>query len=271
MSVVNAGLTRATDVLLAPFSALPPLVGLSVASLMTAAGMLVVFKRTSDQARLAAVKRSIHAALFEIRLFNDDLRAIMRAQLEMLRHNGTYLRLSLAPMLWVIVPLAFVIGQLQFHYGYAPLQPGDRVLLKVQLREGSGEGVVLEAPPEVRLDTPAVWLPGAKEVVWRVSPSRAGRYDLRVKVGSDTYTKSLRAAGGVVRRSPMRLDTSIVNQFLYPSEPPLPDDAPVAAITVAYPEQDLEVFGWSLNWMVWYFGLSLIFAFALRKPFGVTI
>jgi uncharacterized membrane protein (DUF106 family) len=271
MSVVNAGLTRAADVLLAPFSTLPPLVGLTLASLVTAAGMLAVFKRTSNQARLAAVKRLIHAALFEIRLFNDDLRAIMRAQAEMLRHNATYLRLSLVPMLWVIVPLAFVIAQLQFHYGYGPLQPGDRVLLKVQLRQGPGEAVSLEAPPELRLETPAVWLPGAKEVVWRMRPSQAGRYDLRVKVGTDTYTKSVQVAGGVVRRSPMRLDTGIVNQFLYPSEPPLPDDGRVAAITVAYAEQDLEVFGWSLNWMVWYFGLSLIFAFALRKPFGVTI
>jgi uncharacterized membrane protein (DUF106 family) len=271
MSLLNAGLAKATDIVLAPFSGLPPLVGLSVASLVTAAVMLVVFKRTSNQARLAAVKRSIHAALFEIRLFNDDLRAIMRAQLGMLRHNATYLRLSLVPMLWIIVPIALVIAQLQFHYGYAPLQPGDGVLLKVQVRQGSGEAVSLEVPPEVRLDTPAVWLPGANEVVWRLRPSQAGRYDLRVKVGSDTYTKSIQVAGGVVRRSPIRPDTSVVNQFLYPSEPPLPDDAPVAAITIAYPEQDLEVFGWSLNWMVWYFGLSLIFAFVLRTPFGVTI
>ena len=271
MSLVNAGLAKATDVALAPFSTLHPLVGLTIVSLITAAAMLFVFKRTSDQARLAAVKRSIHAALFEIRLFNDDLRAIMRAQGEILRHNATYLRLSLVPMLWVIVPLVLLIAQLQFHYGYAPVQPGDRVLLKVQLREGSGEAVSLDAPAQVRLDTPAVWLPGAKEVVWRVRAAEAGRYDLRFTVGANTYTKQMQVAGGVVRRSPVRLEGSLVNQLLYPSEPPLPDEGPVSAITVAYPESDVAVFGWDLNWMVVYFALSLIFAFALRKPFGVTI
>ena len=271
MSAVNKGLAVATDVLLAPFSTLPPMVGLIVVSLVTAAAMLVVFKRTSNQARLAAVKRSIHAALFEIRLFNDDLPAIMRAQLEILRHNATYLRLSLVPMLWVIVPLVLVIAQLQFHYGYAPLQPGDRALLKVQQRQGSRGDVSIYAPPGLRLDTPAVWLPGAKEVVWRLQPTQAGDYDVRITVGSASYTKRVRVAGGVVRRSPVRLEAGFVNQLLYPSEPPLPDDAPVSAITMAYREQDLAVFGWSLNWMIWYFALSLIFAFALRKPFGVTI
>ncbi len=271
MSLVNAVLAMATDVLLAPFSTLPPIVGLAVVSLATAAAMLVVFKRTSDQARLASVKRLIHAGLFEIRLFNDDLLAILRAQLEILRHNATYLRLSLVPMLWVIVPLVLLIAQMQFHYGYAPLQPGDRALLKVQLREGGADAVSLEVPPELQLDTPAVHLPGAKEVVWRVRPTRPGEYDVRVKVGSESYAKHVQVAGGVVRRSPVRLEGGFVNQLLYPSEPPLPEDAPVTAIAVAYREQDLGVWGWSLNWMVWYFGLSLIFAFALRKPFGVTI
>jgi uncharacterized membrane protein (DUF106 family) len=271
MSVLNAALAKATDVVLAPFSGLPPIVGLTVVSLATAAAMLVVFKRTSNQARLADVKRSIHAALFEIRLFNDDLRAIMRAQLEILRHNATYLRLSLVPMLWVIVPLVLLIAQLQFHYGYAPLQPGDRVLLKVQLRQGSGDAVSLEAPPQVRLDTPAVWFPASKEVVWRLLAVEPGHYDLRVKMGTESHVKQVHVAGGVVRRSPVRPEDSLMNQVLYPSEPPLPDDASVAAITVAYEEQDVSIFGWDLNWMVVYFALSLIFAFALRRPFGVTI
>jgi uncharacterized membrane protein (DUF106 family) len=271
MSLLNAGLAALTDWVLAPFSALPPIVGLVVASLVTAAAMLVVFKRTSDQKRLAAVKRSIHAALFEIRLFNDDLRAIMRAQLEILRHNATYLRLSLVPMLWVIVPLVLVVAQLQFHYGYAPLQPGEPVLLKVQLRQDSAEGVTLDAPPQLRLDTPSVWLPAAREVVWRLRPAEPGRYDVRITVGDERYTKSMQVSGGVVRRSPVRLESGLVNQLLYPSEPPLAGSGAATAITVAYPEQDVEMFGIGLNWMVWYFALSLLFAFALRKPFGVTI
>jgi hypothetical protein len=271
MSVLNAILARVTDAVLAPLSALSPLVGLTVVSLVTAVVMLIVFKRASNQTRLAAVKRSIHAALFEIRLFNDDFRAIVRAQGEILRHNAVYLWLSVLPMIWVIVPLMLVIAQLQFHYGYAAVAPGEDVLLKVQLRRGSGDDVSLDAHPAVRPATPAVWLPASSEVVWRLRAAQPGRYDLRIRVGAETHAKSMHVAGGVVRRSPLRPNGSLLDQLLYPSEPPLPGDAAVSAISLGYRERDIDVLGWDMNWMVVYFGLSLLFAVALKKPLGVTI
>jgi len=271
VSAVNSLLATVTDIVLSPFSAWHPLIGLSLVSLATAVVMLVVFKRTSNQRRLAAVKRSIHAGIFEIRLYNDDLRAILRAQREILRDNLRYLWLSLLPMVWVIVPLVLVIAQLQFHYGYSPVQPGSRVLLKVQLREGTTDAVSLDAPPEVRLDTPAVWLPAARQVVWRLQPSRPGHYDLRLHVGGREYVKALQVGGRAVRRSPVRLENTFLNQLLYPSEPPLPADGPVTGISIGYEEGDVPVFGWNVNWMVVYFGLSLTFAVALKKPLGVTI
>ena len=70
------------DGLLYPFRDFPPIVGLTLVSLLTAIGLLIVFKHTSNQKALEAVKRKIHAGLFEIRLYNDDFRSIMRAQLE---------------------------------------------------------------------------------------------------------------------------------------------------------------------------------------------
>ena len=74
--------------------------------------------------------------LFEIRLFNDDLRAILRAQSEILRTNLTYLKLSLWPMVWILPPLVLVMVQLQFHYGYSGLEIDDPVLLEVDFKEG---------------------------------------------------------------------------------------------------------------------------------------
>lgn len=287
MSVLNTLLARSFDVLLAPFRALPPIVGLIVVSLATAVAMLLIFRRTSDQKRLAAVKRQIHAAIFEIRLFNDDMRAIFRAQGEILRHNLTYLRLSLVPMLWMIVPLVLVIAQLQFHYGYGGLAPGEPVLLKAQVREGVGPGsasavalastserqeiAVLEAPPAIEAQTPAVWIPATREVIWRIAPRAPGEYELRLRIGNETFTKSVRVSEDVVRRSPVRLEAGFLNQLLYPAEAALPAAAAVSSISLAYPERDIPVLGWGIHWMIVYFALSMVFAFALRKRFNVTL
>lgn len=241
-------------------------------SLLTAVGMLIVFKHTSDQRRLEAVKRAIHAALFEIRLFNDDLGAIFRAQIEILRHNLTYLRLSLIPMLWMIVPLALVIAQLQFYYGYEALKPGEPVLIKAETIPNGGEVLAeLDAPKGVRIETPPVWLPSESEIAWRVVPEAAGEFELRIRVGNTTYTKTLQSGAGIVRRSPLRVKSGLLDQLLYPSEAPLPASAPVGPIAVRFQEGRIEIFGWNIHWMIVYFALSLVFAFLLRKPFKVTI
>ena len=287
MPLVNALLVPVFDALLAPFRQLPPLAGLVVVSLLTAMGMLLVFKRTSDQKRLAAVKRQIHAALFEIRLFNDDLGAVFRAQGEMLRHNLSYLRLSFVPMLWMILPLVLVIAQLQFPYGYTGLRPGEPVLLKAQVREGndvifSAGGVVhaanradtgaaLAAPLGIDVQSPAVWIPATREVIWRIAPRAPGEYELQLRVGSEQYAKSIRVSNAVVRRSPERLERGFLNQLLYPAEAPLPSAAAVTSISVGYPERTIPVLGLELHWLIVYVVLSMIFAFALRKRFNVTL
>ena len=285
MTIVNEWLGLAFDVLLYPFRQLSPIVGLSVASLLTAAAMLLVFRATSDQRRIEQVKRAMVAALFEIRLFNDDLPALFRAQGEMLRQNAAYVRLSLVPMLWMIVPIVLVVAQLEFRYGYAGLTPGQPVLVKAQLRHApatntdaapaageasSAPAATLEAPNQVRVLTSAVWFPATQEVVWQVTPNTPGEFVLNARIGSGTFTKTLEATDHVVRRSPLRVSPGLVDQFLYPAEPPLPVSADVASISVAYPARAIRILGWDMPWIVVYFGLSMAFALLLRKPLGVA-
>jgi uncharacterized membrane protein (DUF106 family) len=108
MRILNVLLGGMIDGLLYPFRGLPPLVGLTVVSVLTGIAMLLVFRATSNQHGIVAAKRRISASVFEIRLFNDDPRAILRAQLDIFRHTLGYLRLTMVPVLWIIVPLVLV-------------------------------------------------------------------------------------------------------------------------------------------------------------------
>jgi hypothetical protein len=130
---------------------------------------------------------------------------------------------------------------------------------------------LLEAPPQIEVKTPAVWIPATREVIWRISAQAGGNYDVQLRLGDRTYSKSIRVSGDVVRRSPVRLEPGFLNQLLYPAEAPLPSDGAVTSITVAYPETDVSFLGWNLHWMIVYFALSTVFAFALRKRFNVTL
>jgi hypothetical protein len=275
MSFLNAILRLAFDLLLAPFAAWPPIVSLTLVSLFVSILMLIVFKRTSDQAALAAVKRKIHAGLFEIRLFNDDLRAILRAQNEILRHNLTYLRLSLWPMLFLLPPLVLVIAQLQFHYGYEGLRPGQRALLEVDLDPASS-GVrpqsTLYLPAGLRAQTDATWIKADSQLLWRLVAEREGDYLVGLEInGGPRVTKTARVTARTVRLSPERVDSGFLSQLFYPAEPPLPSSGPVRAIHLSYPEREISVLGLRMYWMIPFFVLSIAFAFALRGRFKVTI
>ena len=63
----------------------------------------------------------------------------------------------------------------------------------------------------------------------------------------------------------------ILDKFLHPSEEPLPRDGVLTSIAVAYRPRDLHVFGWDTNWLVAYFGLTLLFMMVLRRPLGVVL
>jgi len=273
VSVVNGLLRPLFDTLLLPFRSLPPIVGLLVVSLVASIGMLLVFKRTSNQAKLEAVKRQIHACLFEIRLFSDDLPAILRAQMEILRHNLRYVALSAVPMLWMLVPLLFVIAQLEYHYGYRGLRPGEDFIVKARLKEDpqTRPAASLEAPPGLEVATPAVWIPGERELAWRLRARQWGDYDLKLRLDGQEYSKTAQVSPQVRRRSPERYEPKFWNQVLHPAEPPLPKESPVASIALSYPEGSVSIFGWNVNWLIAFFVLSVAFAFALRGRMGVTL
>jgi hypothetical protein len=281
MSILNRLLGALFNGLLLPFRGLPPWVGLGIVSLLTAVGMLYVFKRTSNQDRIAGVKDRIYACIFEIRLFNDDLRQILRSQGQILRHNLRYLGLSLVPMFWMIIPLVLVIAQLQSHYGYAGLRPGQETLVSVELRSGWPErllaaagsakpDVELEVPPGLRVETPGVWIPSRGEMSWRVSAEREGDYELTVRAGDERFTKRVSVSRSIERRSPVR-SASFVDQLLYPAEPALPRSGPVESISIGYDDASIGLGGWGVHWLVIFFVLSIVFGFALKDRFGVTI
>lgn len=275
----NRALGAFFDLLLAPFRRFQPIVGLTVISIVVSVLMLWGFKATSDQKALAEVKGRIHAGVFEIRLFKDDFRAILRAQIGILRHTLTYFRLSMVPMLWMLVPIVVVVIQLQFQYGYRGLQPGESALVRVELTDDGAERVAatdgadlsLDAPAGVRVETTQLWIPSLGEANWRIAAESPGLYDLVLHVGGTRLTKSVRVSDAVDLRSPVRPSHGLLEQLVYPAEAPIPRGSPVARIELAYPDGEVGLLGWDMHWLIAFFILTMVFAFVLQRPMGVKL
>lgn len=271
MTTLNALLVRVADAVLAPLAGVSPLAVVTGAALASALVVLAAMRATSDQAALAVVKRRIHAALLEMRLYNDDLRGLLRAQGEVIRHNLRYVGLSLVPLVVTAIPLTLTIAQLQAWYGYDGLMPGQPTTITATVAEGVTALPRLESPA-VEVVGPPRYFPTRHEVVWRVVPRQAGASSLRV-VATDgvLVEKTLQVGAGTARRSPSRERAGFVQQLLYPSEAPIDDGLVVRAVTVPYAERALDIAGLHVHWLVAYLVLAVAWVFVLRGPMGVVI
>lgn len=282
MGLINAVVGPVFEAVLFPFRTLPAWVALAVLSLVTAIGVLIVYKKISNQAAIDRVKSRIYACFYEIRLFNDDLRAVIRAQAEIMRYNAVYIGLNLVPLLVMIVPFVLIVAQLQSHYGWDGVRPGEPVLLTAKLTKGwapstSKPDVALTVPEGLRVETPSVWVPSQRELTWRISAQKEGDYELTLRAGDASVTKEVFVAGAKGPRAPVREQAGFVHQLLYPAEDTLPADSPVHSIRIDYPDRSIDVLGWNVRslagipaWMIVYFVLAMVFALAFKRRFGVT-
>ncbi len=277
MELLNTALRPLFDAVMKPLASTPAWVGILLWSIPVSVFALWVFKLTSNQDQITAVKDKIYACLFEIRLFNDDIRAIFRAQWEILGHVLKYQLLALKPMIWILPPVVLIMVHLHAFYGFQALEPGQRAVLTATV---AGEGTArpdleLEVPEGVLLETPGVWAPDLHQMAWRVKAERTGDFELDLVNDGHSVSKKLRVTDRTVRLSPERHQPSFFDQLEWPSEPPIPKDSGITAITLGYPEARLDFLGWSMEsqwaWMILFFVLTMVIALALKKPMGVEI
>ena len=95
--------------------------------------MVLIFRYTSDQKAIRRTKDQLKAYLLAVRLFQDQLQVVLRAYARILGGTGRYLRLAFTPLLILIVPLTFLIVELDRYLGWHPLQPAQQFLVEVRV------------------------------------------------------------------------------------------------------------------------------------------
>lgn len=275
MAYFNSALTTFFDFLLAPFLQFHPLWPLFILSFVTGILLLVIFRYTSDQKAILKTKNRIKAHLLEARLFKDDLGILLSAQERILVYNAKYFMLGIKPMLVMIVPVGFLLIQLDGWFGFRPLMPGEWVLISVQLKDQGAEAlstVALDANEGLSIETPPLRIAASREVAWRIRALEPGVHYLVVRAGNHKIEKKISVLPtGLARVSPSTVAGSFWNALLHPGERPIPDGTPVERINANYPQRSIEVFGWKLHWMVLFFVLATLTGFAFKGFFRVEI
>ncbi|MGH8236123.1 MAG: hypothetical protein ACREXP_03770 [Steroidobacteraceae bacterium] len=267
-----------STVLNAPFNALfwlvhwlPAAWQVVVLALPGALFALAIYKGISNQAAIRDAKDKIVAHLLELRLFRDDLRVLLRAEGRVFASIGRYLGHSMLPMLVMLPVFLLLLIQIESRFAFRGLAPDEQALVTVGVSADqpvSRLPVNLDAEGGLRVATPALRADSSSEVYWRIHAVRPGSHNLKLRVGGE-QTERIVSGEGSVGAMTMAYRASDMRTLLYPRAAALPSVGPVTTLAIDYPRARGEFAGLSsTSWL--FFGMVVVFAFALRRLFDVS-
>ena len=275
MNYINHALTALLDLLMTPLGRIGPAWALFVVSLLAGLMMLLIFRRTSNQARIKEAKDKMQAHLIEILLFKDSPRIILRALKNLIRYNGMYMRYAFTPMIYMILPVSLLLIHLDGWFGYRPLHVGESAIFSVTL---SPEGpnvlsrVSIETDKGMILETQPLRILENGEIDWRVRADTPGEHIITVNASGHTVRKKIQVAEtSLTRLSKVMVGSSFLDVLLNPGEGPIEPGLFIHTISIGYPAREIEIFGWRAHWLLLFFILSIAGGFAFKKVLKIEI
>jgi hypothetical protein len=107
--------------------------------------------------------------------------------------------------------------------------------------------------------------------VWRLAGSKVGKYVVKVVAGGQTAEKTVCVGNDVPRISTVRLRGQFWNRMWSSAEPALPDNSPIESISINYPDRDIQIAGYGMNWIWLFFILSMVAGFIFKELLGIKI
>jgi hypothetical protein len=259
--------------MLAPIAMMPGWLSATLVSIASGVLFLFAFKYTSNQGAIKRIKDDIKANLLTLKLFKDSAWVALRAQGRILWDACRLLIFSLVPMVVMMVPVLLILGQLALWYQARPLQVGEEGVITVTLKPGNDSimsDVYLEPTTAVDCFVGPVHIWTKHEVCWNIRASENGYHRLVFHAGPETGEKELAVGDGFMRVSKLRPGWHWLDTLTNPWEKPFDDDSTIQSIEIDYPDRSSWTSGTD-NWVIYWFIVSMVAGFCLRRPLNVNI
>ena len=273
MESLSRIVTIVIDLLVRPFGPERHTLGLVWLSLLSGAGMALVFRATARAEAVRAAKARFRSYIYEMRIYKDSPRAVSGAFAGSLRANVSYLRAVLPSLLILAVPVIILIGQLDARYGAGHLHAGDTTVITAMISgapDTETADATLACGSGARVDAGPVRIPGAGEISWRVRIEERGTHDATIATGRGRYTFRLVAepAHWIIGRTK---GEGPLAALLHPGMPPLPDGSKIERLEIDYPGASYPLLLWRVHWLVIFLVYAAVGALAVKAAIGFEI
>jgi hypothetical protein len=202
---------------------------------------------------------------------------IWSAEKQILRYNLIYLAHLIKPLVVTLPIFVLLLVELDAWFNSRPLRVGEPVVVSVFVqpqREEILDNIRVVETKGLRVETPALRVPEERRADWRLRALAPGEHQIEFTFGqgAERVTKGVQVGRDRLAYVARTLSTrGLLSGFVNSHESPLSADSPISRIEVDYPGAILTVFGWSVNWAVAFVALSVVFAFVLKRPFGIVL
>ena len=264
-----------------------PLAIVVVLSLVVGLLMVVLFGYTSDQKAIGIAKDQLKAHLLAVRLYRDQIPVVMGSYGKILRGTGRYLKLAFKPLLYVIIPITLLMVQVDRYLGAMPILPQAPFLLTVHFNGRTGgidkigdesgndkdamNNVTLDLPAEIAMTAPPVHIAADSDIVWRLVGSKEGKYSVKITASGQTTEKAVCLGSNLPRISIIRMRGKFWERLFSSAESALPENSPIESISINYPDRNIEIAGYGMNWIWLFFILSMVAGFIFKELLGIQI
>jgi len=258
------------DLVLSPFAGMSPYVGLTVVSVVTGIVMVFLYQWTTNQEKLKEVKNRIKILFLEVRLYKDDMAEMFSIQKEIMKENFRYLRYTLKSAVVLIIPIIFILIDLNARYTYAPIRPGGSfVVSAIAEQSESLDKITLDLPRDLTLEVPPIRIPAEKRVSWQLRAGSSGAYNLSFHQGKSQTDCRIIFSGKIERVQREINKGKDFTSRLFPDAVFLSLDAPIRSILIEYPEQ-AGFLGLQPGWLYFFFLVSMVAGLAVKKLLGLA-
>ncbi len=274
-------INRVFDVILAPMSPFLLVAGIVFLSFISAVLVLIVFKHTSNQKKIRYQKKKISGNLIQIVLYNDQIKVIVSSILSIIKHNIIYLGHTIPSLLVVSIPLFIFTTQVNNRYGYAPMLKDQVFIVQVELDKKHPnfspkqlDEVALTASPGITIETNRLRIRRQAQIFWRarLAQENPEQYIRLVSPGQKTLL-SRRIVSGAADNAfgPRLLKYGSWQSFIDYAENYIPESSLIRAVKISYDRMKYPLLFWNVDAIIFYFVVTLIFAFLFKPFFKVAI
>ncbi len=232
------------DPVLRPLLSISPLLSIIIISLFISLIITLVYKLVTDQKKMKEFKDEIKVYQDRIKQHKDDQKKMMEIQKKAMEKNMQYMKHSLKPTLFTMLPIILIFGWLNANMGYYPLAPDQEFSVVIEAEDV--EGISLTSVPELDYISKPLIEGG---VSWTLKGTK-GEYLLEFEKEGQIYQKNILITDERRYEQPIeKVSNSFLNRIEILNEP------------VIY----LKLGTWKIGWFGTYIIFSLLFSTLLRK------